>query len=82
MLVILGLPEIALAREQADDFTGTVDVLAKGVAEIPFAPIAVLDSAADRRDAGGLQLFAGGQELVPGRRRLVRVKALSERSLL
>ena len=66
MLVILRIAEVPLSGEKIDGLAGAVDVLRQGMAEEPFAPIAVLDAAADRGDALGLQLVAGIESQVLG----------------
>ena len=75
MLVIFRIAEIPLAGEQVDDLARAVDVLGQRMAEVPLAPIAILDAAAERRDALGLQLVAGGEEIIPGLGRRLRRRA-------
>ena len=75
MLVILGVTPVEVADEKAERVLGRVEVLRQRVDEVPLAEVSVLDTAADRDDALGLQLVAGVHEAVPVLRRRVRVEA-------
>ena len=75
LLVIFGVAEIPLAGEEVDRLSGRVDVLRERVAEEPFAPIAVLNAAADRGNALGLQLVAGAEEIIPRLGRIFGVES-------
>ncbi len=67
--------EVLVAHEKLHRLAETVEVLHQAMADVPFAPVAVLNAAADRLGARRFQLVAGNQQFVPGLGRVFRVEA-------
>ena len=75
MLVILGFAEILVTGKQLHHLAEIIEVLHQAMADVPLAPIAILNAAADGLGARRLQFVAGHEEFIPGLGRILRVKS-------
>ena len=63
--MVLGVVEVLVSDEELDGLAQRVELLRQGVGNVPFAPVTILDAAAQRLDAGALELVAGDEQFVP-----------------